>query len=585
MEGESMEDQKLEDLLNLALSSTLQEREKSPQLNVGYNTKDKTWELIIKYSGNLGEVLGEDIPRVELLNQFAIIRIPESKIEKLSENPQIEFVEKPKRLFFAVNQGRSASCMTAVQSEFSPLGEALTGEKVLVACIDSGIDYSHPDFRNPDGSSRILRLWDQTIQGNPPKGYFLGTEYTKEQIDMALQQNNKRDMEKIVPSRDLSGHGTGVMGIAAGNGAASQGVYRGVAYKSDLLVVKIGTPMADGFPKTTELMQGIDYAIRQAIDFKMPLALNLSFGNNYGSHSGESLIETYIDNVVLLGKNVICVGMGNEGSAALHTSGRLIEGKPEEVSLYISEYETGISVQIWKQYVDEMEFTLIHPNGEKVGTFKQILGSQRFSIQNTELLVYYGEPSPYSLSQEIYIDMLPKRQYIDSGVWKIQLIPSKVVDGSYDLWLPGGGILNEETSFSFPVPETTLTIPSTAGRVISVGAYDSRYMSYTDFSGRGYTRMLKAVKPDLAAPGVDIRTTAVGGGYNNRTGTSFATPFVTGAAALMMEWGIIKGNDPFLYGEKVKAYLRRGAKPLFGGEYPNNRIGYGVLCLKDSFPK
>lgn len=580
-----MEDQKLEDLLNLALSSTLQEREKSPQLNVGYNTKDKTWELIIKYSGNLGEVLGEDIPRVELLNQFAIIRIPESKIEKLSENPQIEFVEKPKRLFFAVNQGRSASCMTAVQSEFSPLGEALTGEKVLVACIDSGIDYSHPDFRNPDGSSRILRLWDQTIQGNPPKGYFLGTEYTKEQIDMALQQNNKRDMEKIVPSRDLSGHGTGVMGIAAGNGAASQGVYRGVAYKSDLLVVKIGTPMADGFPKTTELMQGIDYAIRQAIDFKMPLALNLSFGNNYGSHSGESLIETYIDNVVLLGKNVICVGMGNEGSAALHTSGRLIEGKPEEVSLYISEYETGISVQIWKQYVDEMEFTLIHPNGEKVGTFKQILGSQRFSIQNTELLVYYGEPSPYSLSQEIYIDMLPKRQYIDSGVWKIQLIPSKVVDGSYDLWLPGGGILNEETSFSFPVPETTLTIPSTAGRVISVGAYDSRYMSYTDFSGRGYTRMLKAVKPDLAAPGVDIRTTAVGGGYNNRTGTSFATPFVTGAAALMMEWGIIKGNDPFLYGEKVKAYLRRGAKPLFGGEYPNNRIGYGVLCLKDSFPK
>lgn len=580
-----MEDQKLENLLNLALSSTPEEREKSPQLNVGYNTKDKTWELIIKYSGDLGKVVGEDIPKVELLNQFAIIRIPESKIEELSENPQIEFIEKPKRLFFAVDQGKSASCMTAVQSEFSPLGETLTGENVLVACIDSGIDYSHPDFRNPDGSSRILRLWDQTIEGNPPKGYFLGTEYTKEQIDMALQQDSKRDMEKIVPSRDLSGHGTGVMGIAAGNGTASQGVYKGVAYKSDLLVVKIGTPIADGFPRTTELMQGIDYAIRQAIALKMPLALNLSFGNNYGSHSGESLIETYIDNVALLGKNVICIGMGNEGSAAIHTSGQLTERQVEEISLAISEYETGISVQIWKQYVDEMEFVLIHPNGEIVGNFNQILGSQRFTIQNTELLVYYGEPSPYSLSQEIYIDMLPKNQYIDSGVWKIQLVPLKVVDGSYDLWLPGGGILNEGTGFSFPTPETTLTIPSTAGRVISVGAYNSRYMSYTDFSGRGYTRLRKVVKPDLAAPGVDIRTTAVGGGYSNRTGTSFATPFVTGAAALMMEWGIIKGNDPFLYGEKVKAYLRRGARPLLGGKYPNDRIGYGVLCLKDSFPK
>lgn len=279
-----MQNQKLENLLNLALSATKEERMKSSQLNVGYNTEEKNWELIIKFSGDLSAVLGEDIPKVELLNQFAIIRIPESRIEELSRNPQIEFVEKPKRLFFAVNQGKSASCMTAVQSEFSPLGEALTGEGVLVACIDSGIDYSHPDFRNSDGSSRILRLWDQTIQGNSPKGYFIGTEYTKEQIDEALKQENKREMEKIVPSRDLSGHGTGVMGIAAGNGAASQGVYRGVAYKSNLLVVKLGAPLEDGFPRTTELMQGVDYAIRQAIDLQMPLALNLSFGNNYGSH-------------------------------------------------------------------------------------------------------------------------------------------------------------------------------------------------------------------------------------------------------------------------------------------------------------
>lgn len=580
-----MQDQKLENLLNLALSSTSEEREKSSQLNVGYNEAEKTWELIIKYSGSLSEVLEADIPRVELLNQFAVIRVPESRIEALSKEPQIEFIEKPKRLFFAVNQGRSASCMTAVQSEFSPLGEPLTGEGVLVACIDSGIDYSHPDFRNPDGSSRILRLWDQTIQGDPPEGYFLGTEYTKEEIDAALRANSKREMEEIVPSRDLSGHGTGVMGIAAGNGAASQGVYRGVAYKSDLLVVKLGTPLSDGFPRTTELMQGIDYAIRQAIGFQMPLALNLSFGNNYGSHSGESLIEAYLDNVALLGKTAICVGMGNEGSAAIHTSGVLTEGEIQEVPVYISEYETGMSIQIWKQYIDDMGFILIHPNGEQVGPFKGILGPQRFFIQNTELLVYYGEPSPYSLSQEIYIDMIPRNQYIDSGVWKIQLIPLKIVDGSYDLWLPGGGVLNEGTRFSFPTPEITLTIPSTARKVISVGAYNSRYMSYADFSGRGYTRITKDVKPDLAAPGVDIHTTAVGGGYQNRTGTSFATPFVTGAAALMMEWGSVRGNDPFLYGEKLKAYLRRGARPLLGGEYPNNRIGYGVLCLRDSFPE
>lgn len=279
-----MNDQKLENLLNLALDATQEERDKSLDLEVGYYPVDRTWDLIIKYSGNLKDAIGSDITAVELLNDFAVLTVPESMIARLAEIPQIEYIEKPKRLFFTVNQGRSASCMTSVQSEFSPLGVGLTGRGVLVACIDSGIDYGHPDFRNPDGSSRILRLWDQSIPGNPPKGYDTGTEYTKEQLDEALGAPTRAERERIVPSRDLSGHGTGVMGIAAGNGRASNGVFRGVAYESDLLVVKLGVPKEGGFPRTTELMQGIDYVIRQSIEMQMPVALNLSFGNTYGSH-------------------------------------------------------------------------------------------------------------------------------------------------------------------------------------------------------------------------------------------------------------------------------------------------------------
>ena len=229
-----MTDQKLENMLNLALDATEAEREKSLQLNVGYDPLEKQWEVIVKYSGDLREVLGDEIPIVELLNGFAILTVPQSLIERLTDYPQIEFIEKPKRLFFAVNQGKSASCMTSVQSQFSPLGMPLTGKGILVACVDSGIDYSHPDFRNQDGTTRILRLWDQSISGNPPKGYVIGTEYTSEQINTALAAETKAERERIVPSRDLSGHGTGVMGIAAGNGRASDGVYRGVAYESDL---------------------------------------------------------------------------------------------------------------------------------------------------------------------------------------------------------------------------------------------------------------------------------------------------------------------------------------------------------------
>lgn len=579
-----MENQKLENLLNLALDATPEEREKSPELSTGYNEVEQTWDLIIKYTGNLSEIIGEEVPRAELLNGFAVITLAESKIESLSRLPGIEYVEKPKRLFFAVNQGKSASCMTAVQSRFSPLGEALTGKGILVACVDSGIDYTHPDFRNPDGSTRIWRLWDQSIAGRPPKGYSLGTEYTQEEINEALQAGSRAEREKIVPSRDLSGHGTGVMGIAAGNGRASDGIYRGVAYESELLVVKLGAPREGGFPRTTELLQGIDYAIRLAADRGIPLVLNLSFGNNYGSHSGESLLETYLDNAALTGRSVICVGMGNEGNRALHTSGTVLAGEVTEISFNVGAYEPGLNVQIWKQYVDEMTMELLLPGGQRVGPFQEILGPQRFTVGNTELLLYYGEPAPYSLAQEIYVEMLPRSEYIDSGTWKIRLIPGKIVDGRYDLWMPGGGVLNEDTHFLQPTPQTTQTIPSTAQRVISVGAYDSRYLAYADFSGRGYTRVTNEIKPDLAAPGVGITTAAPGGGYESRTGTSFATPFVTGAAALMMEWGIVRGEDLFLYGQKVKAYLRRGARPLLGGEYPNNQLGFGALCLRDSFP-
>lgn len=579
-----MTDQKLENMLNLALDATEVEREKSLQLNVGYDPLEKQWEVIVKYSGDLREVLGDEIPIVELLNGFAILTVPQSLIERLTDYPQIEFIEKPKRLFFAVNQGKSASCMTSVQSQFSPLGMPLTGKGILVACVDSGIDYSHPDFRNQDGTTRILRLWDQSISGNPPKGYVIGTEYTSEQINVALAAETKAERERIVPSRDLSGHGTGVMGIAAGNGRASDGVYRGVAYESDLIVVKLGVSREEGFPRTTELLQGIDYVLRQAVTLGKPVALNLSFGNNYGSHSGESLLESYLDGAANLGRSVICVGTGNEGNGALHTSGRLSKRENQEVALNVDAYEPTLNVQLWKQYVDEIGVALIHPNGQIVGPFQEILGPQRFTVGSTEILLYYGKPAPFSLSQELYLEFIPRNQYVDSGTWKIRLIPGKIVDGSYDLWLPGGGVLNLGTRFLFPTPETTLTIPSTARKVISVGAYDSRYLSYADFSGRGYTRVTRETKPDLAAPGVNIQTTTPGGGYTGRTGTSFATPFVTGAAALMMEWGIVRGEDLFLYGEKVKAYLRRGARRMPGMEYPNEKLGYGMLCVADSIP-
>ena len=287
-----MNSAKIENLLNLALDVSEQERMRSPELSVGFEPADNTWEVIVRYFGELQslQLRFPDWQITELLNEYAIIRLPESQIAQLAELPQIEYIEKPKQLFFEAAQGRRASCMLLVQTGRGAVGSRtnLTGAGVLVAVIDSGIDYRHPDFCNADGTTRIVALWDQTAvpreKEAPPKGYSQGVEYTREQINQALQASDALVAAQIVPQADTSGHGTHVAGIAAGNGRASGGVNRGVAYESELIIVKLGVPGGGSFPRTTELMTAVDYCIRKARELLMPLAVNLSFGNNYGSH-------------------------------------------------------------------------------------------------------------------------------------------------------------------------------------------------------------------------------------------------------------------------------------------------------------
>ncbi|HJC48073.1 MAG TPA: S8 family serine peptidase [Candidatus Lachnoclostridium pullistercoris] len=574
----------MENLLNLSLDADSREREKSPSLRTGYLESEKKWELIVRCFGDLGRLEREGIRVERLLGGYGIITVPETLIPLVAAMPEIEYVEKPNRLFFAADRGRAASCTASVQT--GPDG--LTGKGVLVGVIDSGIDYSHPDFRNEDGTTRILELWDQS----------LGRVFTREEIDQALEEKERerspsapgqtslrQERSSPVPSVDVSGHGTAVAGIAAGNGRASGGRYRGLAYESGILAVKLGSRGEGAFPWTTELMRALDYSVRRAENFGMPLAVNLSFGNTYGSHDGTSLLETYLNTVSGYGRTSVIVGTGNEGAGNGHASGRVSAGEESRVELAVGSFETGFGIQLWKSYTDEFSVSLMAPSGRIIGPVKPDPGTQRLADQNTEILLYHGFPSPYSQAQEIYFELIPRRDYVDSGVWQVLIRGERVVTGRYDLWLPPSLAVNTSTRFLRPDPEITLTLPSTASMAVSVGAYDSSYRSYADFSGRGYTRLTEQVKPDLAAPGVGITAPRAGGGYGTFTGTSFAAPFVTGAVALLMEWGIVRGNDPYLYGEKLKAYLRRGAVRS-GAEtvWPNRELGYGMLCVGDSLP-
>lgn len=578
-----MSNPKIDTELQLSLELTEAEREKSLDLNVGYDAEFEEWELIVKYFGDLMPIAEELSATVTpMLNEYAIIRIRENQIQRLAEYPQIEFIEKPKALVLEEMEGIRASCINPVR--LAPF--SLTGKGVLVAVIDSGIDYAHPDFRNPDGTTRILQLWDQSISGNPPANYNMGTVYTAEDINRALEADSIPRRLEIVPEVDLSGHGTHVSGIAAGNGRGSDGQYIGVAPEADLLVVKLAPSSSRSFPRTSELMQGIDWAMRYGLEQQRPLVINLSFGNNYGDHAGNSLLERYMDDVANLGRTVIVAGAGNEGNTGRHTSGRLETGQRRNqvkvIEFVVAPYEAGMNIQIWKSYGDQFDIGLRTPSGITIGPFGEQQVKQTIPAGQTNVSVLYGTPTPYSISQEIYIALIPNQQYVEEGIWTLYLYTKDIRTGVFNLWLPVAGATNARTEFLQPQVLTTLTIPSAAARAITVGAYDSRTDSYAAFSGRGGGQ---SGKPDLVAPGVGITSAAPGGGYSTRSGTSMASPFVAGSAALLMEWGIVKGNDPFLYGEKVKAYLRRGARPLPGfTEYPNPQIGYGALCVRESLP-
>ena len=585
---ENLMDQKLENILNLALETPEEEREQTESLNVGYSAETRSWELIVKYHGSLDRLREQNIVVEELIAGYAILTVPEALVDMVSDTPEIEYVEKPKRFYYGQTFPAGTSCFPPVTMR-TPF---LNGRGVLLAVLDSGITWDLEVFRKADGSTRIQYLWDQTVSeetddvryGKMPDGFSIGTEYTAEEINAALQLP-ALDRYRLIPSRDLSGHGTAVAGIAAGRSA--DGFYTGAAPEAELIVVKLGLPensggVEEGFPRTTEILRGVTYALRKARQLNMPLVINLSFGNSYGSHDGSSLLERFLDNASEIGKTVICVGSGNEGAARGHFSGNIT--RDSRVELAVGNYERSLNIQLWKNYSDVFRVRLQSPGGEEAELTTNIQGGKyTLRLEQTRILVYLGEPLPYAVAQEIYLEMIPVTgSYIDAGIWAIRLEPVMTVTGQYYLYLPAGNGRGDSTGFYRSTPQVTLTVPSTAAKVITVGAYDPVYDTYADFSGRGYADSTRTIgvaaagltKPDLVAPGVNILAPDVYGSFLPVTGTSFATPIVGGAAALLMEWGIVRGNDPFLYGEKVKAYLRKGARPLRGErEYPNDRVG------------
>ncbi len=608
-----MDSQKLENLFQLSLSVEEAEREQSALLRDGFEPETNTWEMIVKYQGNIQQYASENLKIEELIAGYAIVTIAESGLEDFVALREVEYVEKPKPFYFQDITAQRESCIPGV-TDAAPF---LTGQGVLVAILDSSIDFYNENFRKKDGSTRLMALWDQTLTPNAeqgyvsPSGFGIGVEFTREDINEALRSGSEREARERIPSVDISGHGTAVAGILAAGGTESAPYQKGVAPECDLLIVKLGSQRENTFPKTTEIMRGITYALQKAREWNMPLVINLSFGNTYGDHRGNSLLERFLDNAAEIGRTSIVVGSGNEGATGGHAEGILSEGNIQRVELSIAQYEKTLNVQLWKYFQDYFDVSLITPWGETIVLPVRLPGAYRYESRGTVFLIYIGEPQPYIMFQEFFVELQGADDgYVSEGIWSFVLTPQRIVYGGYQMFLPSGSARNSATRFVKESPRVTLTVPSTAAKVITVGAYDMYTGGVADFSGRGYVfyqsmgnswirdtdddviqqesrnnSYIDTVKPDLAAPGVNIETVSASGGYTTVSGTSFATPFVAGAAALLMEWGIVRGNDPYLYGEKIKAYLINGAQAIPGEEQlPNDKSGWGALCLGRSLP-
>ncbi|MDM0644866.1 S8 family peptidase [Clostridium perfringens] len=528
-----------------------------------YSPNNGEIELVVLYGDNFlrfknsVDAIGAKVE--DLGYGFGILIIKVSDLNRIIELEGLQYIELPKILYTSAYDSNRASCIPSVWNNYN-----LTGEGILVGFLDTGIDYTHNAFKDDEGNTRIEYIYDLEN----------GVVYDKNKINEALKSE---DPFSIVPEIDLSGHGTHVAGIACAGGNINFDNY-GVAYKSSIAMVKITGENSLRAALSTQLMRGLKFLMDKSNEINKPLVVNISLSTNDGSHNGSSLLAKYIQTFTQLQKAVIVVAAGNEGNSAHHVGGKM--KKEEDLDLNIGDGEKGIILDFFKPVLVDVSVEVISPTGISTGPMELSESYKERFVGREKIVVYSTGPKPFDIQGQTTISILPLGDTITSGGWRIIVRKLNNYEGYFDVWLPIAEGLNERTRFLQPSVYNTLGIPATVEGVISVGSYNFLNNNLSAFSGRGVVRPEWLIKPDLVAPGENILSTVEEQGFDTKSGTSMAAPQVSGICALLFEWGIIRNNDPFLYGERIKYYLIKGAKrTIFGEAYPNPDLGYGFVCL------
>ncbi|MDO5293384.1 MAG: S8 family peptidase [bacterium] len=464
----------------------------------------------------------------------------------------------------------------------------LYGGGTLVGVIDTGIDYTNPLFLNTDNTSRIAALWDQSVrQGPAPSGLSYGTEYLKEDLNRALASENPLE---VVPSTDEDGHGTYISAVIGGN-IDEKNDFSGVAPRAEFVVVKLKpakqylrdfykVPNGPIAYQDNDIMLGVEYLRRKAIELGRPIAICIGLGTSSGDHDGDANISNYLNSIANQTGVCICTAAGNEGNTGHHNSGNVDIGEYKDIELKAGEKQTGLTLELWSITPTFFSVAIISPSGEVAERIPARQGTDAevtFVLEPTTIHVTYALSDTATGNELIFIQF----DNLSPGIWKLRVYNDSNIGTRYNMWLPISQFVDQDTFFLEPDPFTTLVETGTTSRVISTAAYDNKGNSIYIASSRGYT-LSNQIKPDLAAPGVNIYGPVSRLAFGEKSGSSIAAANATGVAALFLQWGIVENKRPVMNTSEIKSLFISGADRR-AREYPNQEWGYGELNAYNAF--
>jgi subtilisin family serine protease len=544
-------------------------------------------DLLIEYGGDENILNGFQDSFVVIINYLqAVVHVP---IQQISNRTILEFgySAMPSLNGLISHASLEASGILRIRSvpNFN-----LRGQGVLIGIIDTGIDYTNRVFMKEDGTTRIAAIWDQSIATGPsPTGLLYGTEYTREQINQALQSENPRE---IVPSMDTDGHGTMVAGIAGGS-ENTENDFVGVAPDAEFIIVKLKpakrylkqffkVPEEAVCYQENDILFALGYLLDKAVVLQRPMAVCLALGTSQGGHDGRGMLNNYLSLIASTPGIAVVVAGGNEGIGRRHFYGvvNAVTGY-ELVEVNVGENEYGFSLELWGQAPSIFSIDVLSPSGEYIPRIAVGMDENReisFVFERTIIYVDYQMVEAQSGDQLI----LMRFENSSPGIWRFNVYERGDLNLGFHVWLPMGNFISENTYFTRSDSYTTTLSMGNAEPPMTVTAYnyvdDTLYLE----ASRGYNR-LGAVKPSVAAPGVNLTGPTLEQGFTSFTGTSTSAAHSVGVAAMILEWGIVRNNLPGMSTTELKKLIMRGARRDLDMQYPNHDWGYGILDIYNVF--